>query len=90
MLQHITKWAYKWSDSIPKPIRQSLLFKALIWLSATLLMNMIGIVIVLLEWKDGLRFYADIYFWPLIVMGGLAVLTFVVRPPKSKKKEAKK
>jgi len=55
-------------------------------------MNMIGIVIVILEWRDALKFYEDIYYWPLIAFFVLTLLTFVLKPPKSKKekKENKK
>ena len=87
MLQHITKWAYKWSGAIPKRITEALVFKAAVWLAATLLMNMIGIVFVILEWKDALRFYADIYYWPLFAFLVLTLLTFAIRPPNNKFKK---
>ena len=38
-------------------------------------------------WKDALRFYADIYYWPLFAFLVLTLLTFAIRPPNNKFKK---
>lgn len=87
MLQHITKWAYKMSEFIAKKVRSTFIFKSFIWILTTVMMNMIGIFIVILEWSNAINFYKEIYYWPLIAYILLTVLTLVVKPPRSKKKE---
>jgi hypothetical protein len=57
MLQHITKWAYKMSEYIPKNVKSAFIFKCLVWLLTTVMMNMIGIFIVILEWSNAINFY---------------------------------
>jgi uncharacterized integral membrane protein len=78
------------SEIIPKKVRSALVFKSLIWIVTTVMMNMIGIFIVILEWSNAINFYKEIYYWPLIAYIFLTLMTFVVKPPRSKKKEEQK
>jgi hypothetical protein len=44
VLNHITKWCYKWSLALPKEVSESKFFTGLTWFSSCAVMNTIGMV----------------------------------------------
>lgn len=89
VLNHITKWCYKWSQLLPKKVADSPLFLLLTWLTSCVMMNFVGMVGLILEWNAAVKFYADLYYYPVIIYGVLLVLSLTVKPPSTKKDKVK-
>jgi hypothetical protein len=87
LLNHISKWVYKMSAKIPLKIKTSRACQVLTFLAITTLINYIGMFMVLLTWENAVQFYSDIYYYGSIVLAILFGLTFIIKPPRSNKKE---
>lgn len=89
ILNHITKWCYKWSFVLPKTVTGSKMFYVLTWLTSCITMNSIGMVAVILEWNAALKFYEDLHYFPIIFLTTVLLLSWIFKPPakKTQKKE---
>jgi magnesium-transporting ATPase (P-type) len=87
MLINITKWTYKWSQILPKSMKNSIIFQILTYFISLSLMTYIGMFIVLLDWSDALAFHNNFYHWGTILLVLFTIFSFIIPPPRSKNKK---
>jgi hypothetical protein len=83
ILVHINKWAYKWSQTVPK-FANSRVADVGAFVAGGVLFAYIGMFMAILNWDDAVAFHADIHYWGTYVLLGLLACSFVIVPPRKK------
>lgn len=58
------------------------------WLAAFCLFSAIGMTGAILHWGNAIKFLEDLYYYPVVVLGILLVLSLVLKPPRVKQAKA--
>lgn len=83
ILVHINKWAYKWSQTVPK-FANSRVADVGAFVAGGVLFAYIGMFMAILNWDDAVAFHAGVHYWGTYVLLGLLVCSFVIVPPRKK------
>jgi hypothetical protein len=83
---HINKWVYKWSLVYPI-FSQNIITRLIAYVLAASIFSYTGMSVVILNWDDVMAFHSQVNHWGTIALIGLTILSFLIVPPKSKKRE---